>query len=298
MNGARLESILLPEIEAPVAPAIACIAEAARTRHGTAVCAVLFYGSCLRLESDEGKIVDLYLVVDNYRAAYGAWLPAAMNRLLPPNVYYLEAPFEDRLVRAKVAVISLADFRAGTDSGWFHSYLWARFAQPCRLTYARDTATRQAILTALATASRTLVREALPLLPASPAPKALWVRAFQETYRSELRAERPGQAEALYDANAARYEAITEALDPSETKAFSHGSARRRWALRRAQGKLLSVLRLMKAAFTFSDGASYLLWKIQRHSGVTIEVSPWQKRHPILASGALFWRLYRKGAFR
>ena len=74
--------------------------------------------------------------------------------------------------------------------------------------------------------------------------------------------------------------------------------AQRRWRLRRYQGKLLSVLRLMKAAFTFTNGASYLLWKIERHSGVTIEVKPWQRRHPILASSVLFWKLYRKGAFR
>jgi hypothetical protein len=60
----------------------------------------------------------------------------------------------------------------------------------------------------------------------------------------------------------------------------------------------LSVARLVKAAFTFQDGAQYLLWKIERHSGVTIEVTPWQRRHPVLASSVLFWKLYRKGAFR
>jgi hypothetical protein len=40
------------------------------------------------------------------------------------------------------------------------------------------------------------------------------------------------------------------------------------------------------------------LWKIERHSGVSITLTPWQRRHPILASTVLFWQLYRKGAFR
>src|SRR3546814_12011358 len=71
-----------------------------------------------------------------------------------------------------------------------------------------------------------------------------------------------------------------------------------RWALRRVQGKLLSVARLCKAAFTFQGGAEYLLWKIERHSGVSIALTPWQRRHPLLASTVLFWRLYRPGAFR
>ena len=71
-----------------------------------------------------------------------------------------------------------------------------------------------------------------------------------------------------------------------------------KWFLRRLLGKLLSVLRLMKAAFTFHNGTQYILWKIERHTGVSIEVSNWQKRHPILASTTLFWRLYRNGAFK
>jgi hypothetical protein len=54
----------------------------------------------------------------------------------------------------------------------------------------------------------------------------------------------------------------------------------------------------MKGAFTFKDGAGYLLWKIERHSGVRHDLTPWQRRHPILASSVLFWQLYRKGAFR
>jgi hypothetical protein len=58
------------------------------------------------------------------------------------------------------------------------------------------------------------------------------------------------------------------------------------------------VFRLIKAAFTFAGGPSYILWKIERHSGVKHELTPWQRRHPILASTVLFWRLYRKGAFR
>ena len=40
-----------------------------------------------------------------------------------------------------------------------------------------------------------------------------------------------------------------------------------------SQGKLLHVLRLMKATTTFKGGADYILWKVERHSGVRVEVS-------------------------
>jgi hypothetical protein len=131
----------------------------------------------------------------------------------------------------------------------------------------------------------------------------VWARAFSEAYRTELRAEAPERGSALYKAFAARYDAITEIIggveQPSRADALERRRrAERKWRRRRALGKTLSALRLMKSAFTFEDGATYLIWKIERHSGVRFELTPWQKRHPILASGTLFWRIYRAGGFR
>jgi predicted nucleotidyltransferase len=307
-----LASLRRAELTQPVAAPIAAITEAARQRHGDAVAAVLFYGSCLRLGDDRDKIVDLYVLVDGYAAAYGAGLQAALNWLLPPNVFYLETPFEDRVVRAKYAVVSVADFTKGAGGGWFHPYLWARFAQPCRLSYCRDEAAREAMVEALSGSVRKCAAEGLALMQARAeepfATRDVWVALFRNTYRTELRAEPPERAGEIYDANAAHYEKVSavalaglgavrrdaEGWQVSEDRPAPGG----KWWLRRVQGKLLSVARLMKAAFTFQDGAHYLLWKIERHSGVSITLTPWQRRHPILASTVLFWRLYRKGAFR
>jgi hypothetical protein len=61
---------------------------------------------------------------------------------------------------------------------------------------------------------------------------------------------------------------------------------------------LLSVARLLKAAFTFQGGADYAAWKIERHSGVKIQVTDWQRRHPILASITLLPKLLKKGALK
>ena len=70
------------------------------------------------------------------------------------------------------------------------------------------------------------------------------------------------------------------------------------WKVRSLQGKALSLLRLLKGAFTFAGGLDYILWKIERHTGVAVEVPPRLRQHPILALCVLSWRLYRKGAFR
>jgi hypothetical protein len=70
------------------------------------------------------------------------------------------------------------------------------------------------------------------------------------------------------------------------------------WQLRRMQGKLLSLLRLMKATFTFQGGMDYIAWKLERHTGVPVEVSPKVRRHPLIYGWGLLWRLYRRGVFR
>jgi hypothetical protein len=64
------------------------------------------------------------------------------------------------------------------------------------------------------------------------------------------------------------------------------------------RGKLYSVARLSKASLTFSGGADYIAWKINRHAGTNIQLKPWQQRHPLLAAITLLPRLLRSGAVR
>jgi predicted nucleotidyltransferase len=298
-----LVQLIAAENAAPAGPSISAVGEAARRRHGPGVVAVLFYGSCLRGGGDVGHIVDLYLLADSYEEVHRGPLMRVFNRLLPPNVYYIETPFGDRTVRAKYALLTLEQFERLVARRTLQSYFWARFAQPTAVLWARAPAIRERITRALATAVLTTAQETRPLLGPDAAPDTVWARAFREAYRTELRAEAPERGVALYQAFAGRYDTITQMIGCPE-----HGSpaealerrrrAERRWRRRRIVGKALSVLRLVKTAFTFEDGASYLVWKIERHSGVRFELTPWQKRHPILASSTLFWRIYRAGGFR
>jgi hypothetical protein len=64
------------------------------------------------------------------------------------------------------------------------------------------------------------------------------------------------------------------------------------------QGTALSILRLLKASFTFDGGLPYLAWKIERHSGVKIEITPFMRRHPRLGALGALWRTRRRGGFR
>ena len=281
-----------------------------RRRFGSHAQAVLFYGSCRRSNDDTDGIVDLYVLVDGYRAAYGRLLPALANRMLAPNVYYIEAPFAGRIARAKYAVMSLAQFERGT-ARWFHSYLWGRFAQPCGLLFAADESVRRRVVSAIGAAVATFAARTLPRLPAEFDAQTLWTQGLRLTYAAELRSERPDAIRALHADAVIEFEALTHALarmqgwDLATRGRYRNPSTRTErwssacgWAARSVQGKALSVLRLLKAAWTFDGGFSYLTWKIERHSGVKTEITPFMRRFPRVGAIGALWRTWRRGGFR
>src|SRR5678815_5080634 len=102
----KLRDLVAEELSAPVDPRVTAMAKAIAAKHGGASRAVLFYGSCLRDKQLDGLMLDFYLIVADYRAAYPKRWLALANRLVPPNVFY----FEHQGLVAKYAVLSEADF--------------------------------------------------------------------------------------------------------------------------------------------------------------------------------------------
>jgi hypothetical protein len=299
-NPPSLADFIRLELAKPQPPAVMAAAEAAKERFGEHALAVLFYGSCLRTGQVEDRILDFYIIVDDYRSAYGSGALAAANRILPPNVFYAQTRFGERTIRSKIAVLSLQDFIDRAGPRRLNISIWARFSQPSALLCAANLAVSESLLEAIAEAVKTMICAALPLVPEVSGPKEVWQKAFELTYSAELRSEGSSKGAELYALDRARYDAITPLIFRAleGVPSISPGAARRRWLWRRANGKCVSFLRLVKAAFTFEGGVDYLAWKIRRHSGVEIEIKPWQRRHPILAGFLLFLHLRLKGAFR
>lgn len=290
-------------------PAVRALIEDLRQRFRDDIRAVLIYGSGLRAADPSEGLLDLYLLCDSYLAAHGRHLPALANRLLPPNVYYAQADSDGTRVRAKVALLSLDDFVSGCSKRRFESYLWGRFAQPIALAWYRDAVDCERVRSALLDAQYTLLSRTLAALPAAGSIDELWSAALAMSYSSELRTERSGRAAELTAWQPAFYR---RALEVAQQRGlpltltgtgYAHGLDNRRateraWTRRRALGKLLSVLRLLKAFFTFDGGVEYLVWKLERHSGESIPLPDRVRRYPLLFAWGFFWRLYRRGIFR
>ena len=287
------------ELAAPAPPAVQAFA-AMLTRRFDVPAAVLFYGSILRTGDLDG-VMDFYILTHSPPRG----LRGLASRLLWPDVGYYELEHEGVTLRAKVASMTLDQFRWAVTGGGADTTVWTRFVQPSALLWSDSAATADAVKAAVADAARTAARFAAALGPASGAPAAYWTALFQETYAAEFRVERGGREQSILAFDPGRWDGLLRAAWSESGLLGEPGAAtvsprlepaqRRRitaaWRRRRALGKPLNVARLIKAAFTFEGAARYGAWKIERHTGMAVPLTAWRERHPILAAPGVLWRL-------
>lgn len=284
--------------------------------HGGAVNAVLYYGSCMRNKDPFDGIVDLYLITDGYRAVYSSKFRALLNWLLPPNVFYKEMAVGERTLRVKYNVLSTADLRRGLSRRSMHSYFWGRLTQPVEILWCRNETIRSDMEAFLVLAARTFLERVLPAVADSGLVSELWAQGLCLSYAAELRTERPSRAQELVNYDLQHYVATSVAVASSlrfpleitgvgkSARYMVSVSASRRflgrlgWVIRRVQGKILSVARLLKALFTFDGGLDYVAWKLERHSGQEIEIPDRVRRYPLIFVWGMLWKLYRRGIIR
>jgi hypothetical protein len=304
-----LQQMVVDELAVPARPEVQAFAAHIAAQYPGAARAVLFYGSCLRSEQLEGQMLDFYLIVSDYEAAYGKGWLAKWNRRLPPNVF----PFEHDGLMAKVAVLSEADFHDLNRQGASTVSVWARFAQPSRLVWAADEAATNKVALAIAGAAPTLLNGALAFVEREVDVLDLWQSGFALTYSAELRAERKDRPASVvafdperylrFGQAALRHTPIANELRGDKVQILPDPQGRimqerNRWPGLQRRGKLLTVARLAKAAFTYAGGIDYLAWKINRHAGTQIEIKPWQRRWPLVAAMILVPKLLARGAVR
>jgi hypothetical protein len=258
--------------------------------------AVLFYGSILR-SGDRDGVLDFYVLT--------AGPPKRLiSRWLWPDVGYREWDDGQGRLRAKVAIMSLAQFAQAASGAGLDTTIWTRFVQPSALAWSRDEAAAEAVRTATADAARTAARFAAALGPDRAAPLDYWTALFRQTYAAEFRVEPGGREQAILAVDPDRYArrlvegwaadgvAFEQAADAVAPRLADRSGVLRAWRRRRAFGRPLNIARLIKAAFTFEGAARYAVWKIERHTGVALPLTPWAERHPVLAAPGMMMKLW------
>ena len=295
MNSAALERRLAASLERAVAPEVSLIAGELAEAEGAS--AVLFYGSNLRTGSLEG-VLDFYVLA-----------PGEQVERIWPRVSYREWPREGaEALRAKIATMSLAKFAEAASGALLDTTIWARFVQPAALVWVRDEAAREAVISAMGKAAQTAATLAAAQGPPAGSEEDFWLALFRATYAAEFRFETVERARSILELNPAHFsgllvpalEAAGIACEVSNDQIKPQLPAPRRreirnwWTKRARMGKALNLTRLVKASTTFDGAAAYAAWKIERHTGVPVEVTPWRERHPILAAPGVLWQVWSK----
>ena len=296
---APLEDRVAQAATCAVRPEVTAFAQALAASAGAS--AALFYGSNLRTGSLEG-VLDFYLLHDG-----------PQRERIWPRVSYHEMEHGGVTLRAKAAVMSITQFTKAARGDSRDTTIWARFVQPSALIWTRHDAAHEAVLSALADAARTAARLAAALGPQSGRPAEYWRALFQATYTAEFRVEKAGREDSILTANADHFDGLLPAAWIADGLAFEQAGATlaprfgkgakqrilRWWKNRQRLGKALNLTRLGKATTTFEGAAKYGAWKVERHTGVALEVTPFAEKYPLLAApGALVRVLMAKRAAR
>lgn len=286
---ARIEASAGAEIH----PSVAAYAQMLGEEAGAE--AVLFYGSNLRTGSLEG-VLDFYVL-----------LPGEQRDKIWPRVSFREWEHNGETLRAKIATMALETFARAARGESRDTTIWARFVQPAALIWSVGDEARDAVLGSLEEAAKTAARLAAALGPQNGTAEDYWRTLFQATYKAEFRVEKPGREDSILSVNQAHFYGLLPLALEAQAISFTRESdtlapqmsAKQRaqivrwWNSRRRFGKPLNLLRLAKASTTFDGAARYAAWKIHRHTGVEIEVTPWREKHPLLAAPGVLFKLWK-----
>jgi len=275
---------------------------------GPSTVALLHYGSHAQdAGAGPGSAWDFFVVVDDYPRAYralSASLPrgfparraSLLNRVLPPNVIAVTAPEDDGGRLAKCCVLSLADLARGCSPRARDHFVRARLFQQVRLAWVRDEGARARVEAAVAGArwgSFTWVR---PFLPKCFDAWTYCRRLLELSYGAEIRPEGADHLDTLLDAQRDTllpvFERVLEGWAERGTLVAAEGGWRDPrppgpWARARARSwfaasKVRATLRWLKYVALYDDWLEYVVGKVERRSGVRLELTERERRWPLL----------------
>jgi hypothetical protein len=282
---------------------------------GGAVSAILLYGSqLLRARPDIHSAYDLVVIVEGYPRFYRAmrasgelprprFLMTWMAGVLPPNVIAF-APEGERGLIAKCLIISHEHFAQALGSEPPDHFLLGRMVQRVEVLWSDGAAEREWVEARLAEARAGVLAWMAPYLEGSFDAAGLGRRLLEVCYRGELRPEAKDRADTIYEAQADHFAAVfppvleqaardgdlvreAGAGGDGDVARYRLASAvsrleRRRWRWHFRRSKVRATARWFKHMVTFANWLPYIVRKVERHTGRTVELTPLERKLPLI----------------
>ncbi len=265
--------------------------------------AVIFFGSHL-VNSMPGQhsATDWFVVVDDYRTfyrefstwfGYPASLVAWLNRLLPPNVIHIPAATGAGI---KAVVISERDFARAMDTRAKDHFCKGRLVQKVKIIYARDDEIGELVEARIQDA-RLSTLNWVPLYTDEKFSVVSYCLAMMQTsYGAEIRPESSGRVlEVIAQQQTSLIESFQPVLDAGvengvleqdgqEYRLSQSPSRAQKWRWRWyfRKSKFRATLRWLKYVITFANWPDYIVRKLERRSGIKVELTDAERRWPLL----------------
>gem|GEM_PF-192995 len=300
-----------PSVPHPVRDALELLTGAC----GGNLTAVIFFGSrLLGTSPNAASASDLIVIVRDYMLFYrdvGSQLPAArhigiitaLNRVLPPNIINLNDPGGMR-TGAKCFIVSERDFRHAMSRASRDYFFRGRLSQRVEIVYARRPQARERVEEYLAMARR-LTLDWVPFyFQESFTVEEYCLRMLEVSYAGEIRPESSNRVREVYEAQADFFRLVYQRVldDAVSGGALLRAGNRyrvaeprsrtmkRHWRWFWLRSKIRATLRWFKYMLTFDDWLDYIVHKVERRTGMRVELTPEERRAPFL----LLWpKVYR-----
>jgi hypothetical protein len=304
----------MAELSAPLArPAAQTLVSALEKAASGSLHAVLLFGSrLLDTAPNPFSAYDLVAVVDDYLTFYWRLHAAglhgrsprtltALARVLAPNVISFDPSLPGGEI-AKVMVLTPADLERSLSARAPDHFLRGRLVQSTRVLMARDPSVQRDLDRLLAGARKDVLRWAGPWLPRTFTPRELARRMLEVSYAGEVRPEAGGRVTAVFEAQASflerAYRKVLEdaAREGSVVEVHDGDRSEPRWRLASPPGfwsalgwrlyflksKARATARWLKHVVTFNDWLTYIQRKVERRTGMRVEITPLERKLPLL----------------
>ncbi len=305
-DSSTLSEALRYGLDSPATPETLRLVDYVVKVFGTSTVAVIHYGSHAQKSGARPESAyDFFVIVDRYAPAYRSFRAATgpgfrastaiiLARILPPNVVRIALP--DQPLQGKCAVLSLAHLERLTSPRSLDHFTQGRLFQHVQLVWTRDTESRSAVLAALVRVRAATFAWGRPYLPKEFDVESYFRALLETSFAAEIRPEANDRVPQLLAAQGntmipvytelLQYLVATSILAQAG-KVYSqihHLSRMDRLRIRLyfKRSKARATFRWLKHIALYDNWLEYIVQKIARRAGQNIELTPLEKRWPLL----------------